>query len=356
MKPHIYTLRGLVFVTITTSFLAVAGNLLLFPDHGLAILPGGESQPTQQSTPVAGDVFPTVPGERPADTAGVSQGNTRKLVEQQRPSPAYQVQRRFADTFLANSVRYVTDPQDGLTKDGRVALLEGFNAQIVYQFYNKFLNVPDEPDLVIYTHDKGGFDGPYNVFVANFGDTTWIQLGTDVVGTASLDLPPTLNAAELVLIMNRHAGATYIEAIEGATIGTGTPTQGTTTLQGAFTYLPEELIGLRTIRLDYTEIDRARMLLNGMRQGYQLVPFGEIEVKWNFPIQNVWKTEEFVIEAEGEYEVYARDSRGMENLIGRRSGVQAIDLPQDMLDAATVRIRNPNANRPVLLYVIAGRR
>jgi hypothetical protein len=261
------------------------------------------------------------------------------------------VQRRYADTFLPNSVRYVSDPQDGIMKDGRVAVLEGYNAQVVYQFYNKIINSPSEPDLTIYTHDKGGFDGPYNVFVANFGDSTWLQLGMDVMGTTSFDLPPTLSSAELVLLINHHAGATYIEAIEGLVAGSGLP-QG----QAGFSYYPEELIGLRARRLDYTEVERARVLLSGMRQGYQLAPLGEIEVQWNSPIKNVWKTEEFFIEAEGEYEIYASDSRNMETFIGRRSGTQGIDLPQDMIDAASVRIRNHSANRPVMIYSVAGRR
>jgi hypothetical protein len=264
---------------------------------------------------------------------------------------AMPVQKRYADTFLPNSVRYVTDPQDGIAKDGRVAVLEGYNAQVVYQFYNKIINIPGEQDLTIYTHDKGGFDGPYNVFVANFGDSTWLQLGMDVMGTTSFDLPATLSSAELVLIINQYAGATYIEAIEGVTAGSGVSQE-----QSGFSYYPEELIGLRAQRLDYTEVERARILLTGMRQGYQLVPLGEVEVKWNSPIKNVWNTEEFYIEAEGEYEVYTSDSRKMETFIGRRSGTQGIDLPQDMIDAATVRIRNHSANRPVMIYSIAGRR
>jgi hypothetical protein len=223
--------------------------------------------------------------------------------------------------------------------------------QVAYQFYkeNKVVNTPGQPDLTIYTHDKGGFDGPYNVFVASFGDSTWTQLGMDVIGTLSFELPPSLNSIELVLIINRHAGATYIEAIEGVTQAGGV-------MQGTFNYIPEELIGLRAARLDYTEVERARLLLTNARQGYQLMPLGEIEVKWNSPIQNIWKKEEFLIEAEGEYEVYTSDSRGMESLIGRRSDTQGIDLPQDMLDAATVRIRNHNTNRPVIIYSIIGRR
>jgi hypothetical protein len=271
-------------------------------------------------------------------------------------------QKQYADTFLANSVRYVTDPQDGLMHDGRVAVLEGYNAQVVYQFYNKLFNSPSEPDLTIYTHDKGGYDGPYNVFLANFGESTWMQVGMDVVGTSSFDLPPTMPSAELVLIINRHAGATYIEAIEGVVLGTTTGTgmgTGTGTSpygQVGFNYYPEELIGLRAARLDFSELERARILLSGARQAYQLSPLGEIEVKWMSPIKNIWKTEEFYIEAEGEYEVYASDSRGMETFIGRRAGAQGIDLPQDMTDAATVRIRNHNANRPVMIYSIAGRR
>jgi hypothetical protein len=322
------------------------------PGAGLAIRPG-DGQTTTQQAPVAGDVFPTVPGERPERPIASSQDTApRKIMEQPRPAmQALPVQRRFADTFLPNSVRYVSDPQDGIMKDGRVAVLEGYNAQVVYQFYNKIISSQGEPDLTIYTHDKGGFDGPYNVFVANFGESTWLQLGMDVMGTASFDFPPTLASAELVLIINRHAGATYIEAIEGLVAAGGLP-QG----QAGFSYYPEELIGLRAQRLDSAEVERARILLTGMRQGYQLAPLGEIEVKWNSPIKNVWKTEEFFIEAEGEYEIYASDSRNMETFIGRRSGTQGIDLPQDMIDAASVRIRNHSTNRPVMIYSVAGRR
>lgn len=328
--------------------MALLGGMLLIARPGLAIRPGEDQSTTQQPSPIAGDVFPNVPGERPERSISSSQTESRRLTEQ--PRPTFQTQKRYADTFLANSARYVTDPQDGLTKDGRVAVLEGYNAQIVYQFHNKIINSPSEPDITIYTHDKGGFDGPYNIFVANFGDSTWVQLGMDVVGTSPFELPPTMNSAELVLLINRHAGATYIEAVEGVSLAGGI-------MQGTFSYFPEELIGLRnTERLDYAEVERARMILIGARQGYQVPPLGEIEVKWNAPIKNIWKTEEFYVEAEGEYEVYASDSRGMESLIGRRNGTQGIDLPQDMLDAATVRIRNHNANRAVVVYSIAGRR
>lgn len=329
----------------------------------LAIRPGDGQSATQQSAPVVGEIFPDVP-VAPQDLSGTAAQDTtsRRLVEQ--PRPAVNTQRQYADTFLANSVRYVTDPQDGLTQDERVAVMEGFNAQVVYQFYGKIFNSPNEPDFTIYTHDKGGFDGPYNVFVANFGESTWMQLGMDVAGTSSFDLPPTMPSAELVLIINRHAGATYIEAVEGVVFGTGTGPgigagagTGTNPVgQIGFNYYPEELIGLRAARLDFPELERARMLLSGARQAYQLSPLGEIEVKWMSPINNVWKTEELYIEAEGEYEVYASDSRGMETFIGRRSGPQGIDLPQDMTDAASVRIRNHNNNRPVMIYSIGGRR
>ena len=103
-------------------------------------------------------------------------------------------------------------------------------------------------------------------------------------------------------------------------------------------------------------MERARTILTAGGIGYQLTPLGEIEVKWNSPIKNEWKQDEFHIEAEGEYEVYASDNRGMENFIGRRAGVQNIDLPQNMIDAARVRIRNHNHNRPVIIYTIVGRR
>jgi len=343
-----------------TFMLTVAGMLIfvlgitgLLPGQGDALRPGdnqGQVQPTPQKSE---ETVPGVPGKRPERPIDAPQGESRKIVEQPRPTiqPTMPIQKHFADTFLPSSVRNVTDPQDGLTKDGRVAVLEGFNAQVVYQFYkeNKFLTVPNQPALTIYTYDKGGFGGPYNVFVANFGDQTWTQLGMDVSGTAAFNLPPTMSSAELVLIINRHAGATYIDAVEGVTQAGGA-------MQGTFTYLPEELIGLRGERLDCAEIERARLLLTNTRQGYQLAPLGEIEVKWLSPIQNVWKKEEFFVEADGEYEVYVSDSRGMESLIGRRSGPQGFDLPQDMIDATTVRIRNHNGNRPIMIYSILGRR
>ncbi len=341
---------------ILSIILAVIGILVFsllisvfVPGQGLAILPGEKQEQAQQSSQAPGDAFPNVPGERPERSIVSPQEDTRKIAEQ--PRPSMQTQKRYADTFLPNSVWHVTDPQDGLIKDGRVAVLEGLNAQVVYQFYkeNKVLNMPNQPDLTIYTHEKGGFDGPYNVFVANFGDSTWTQLGMDVIGTLSFDLPPSVDSAELILIINRHVGATYIEAVEGVTWAGGV-------MQGTFSYIPEELIGLRAQRLDYAEVERARLLLTNTRQGYQLAPLGEVEVKWNSPIRNLWKKEEFFIEADGEYEIYVSDSRGMESLIGRRSGPQGIDLPQDMLDTATVRIRNHNMNRPVMLYSIAGRR
>ena len=155
----------------------------------------------------------------------------------------------------------------------------------------------------MYTHDKGGVDGPYNVFVASFGDSTWTQVGSNAVGTSSFDLPPTLESVELVLITNQNNGATYIEAIEGVSFSGGE-------MQGTFTYAPETLIGLRVERLDCQEVERARTVLTGSRMGYQLMPLGEIEVQWSHPIKNEWKKEEFHIEAEGEYEIYVSDSRG----------------------------------------------
>jgi len=338
-------------LTITGILICALGISILAPGQGFAIRPGDEQEQAQQPPRASEDAFPDVPGRRPERPIASSQEATRKIVEQ--PQSTMQTQKRYADTFLPNSVRHVTDPQDGLTKDGRVALLEGSNSQIAYQFYteNKVINVPNQPDITIYTHAQGGFDGPYDLFVANFGESAWTQLGMNVIGTSSFDLPPSVDSAELILIVNRHAGATYIEAVEGVTF-----TRAGGAMQGTFSYIPEELIGLRADRLDYAEVERAWLLLSGTRQGYQLAPLGEIEVKWNLPIQNLWKKEEFFIEAEGEYEVYASDSRGMESLIGRRLGTQGIDLPQDMIDAARVRIRNHSGERPVMIYSIVGRR
>lgn len=333
---------GIFFILCAVLILAWAGT-------GLAINPANpQEQPGTVQPP--GETVPSVPGARPERPVTPQEPANREIVE--RPRPTSQVQSRFADTFLPKSVWHVTDPQDGVRQDGRVAVLEGANAQVVYQFYpdHKILNVPDLPDLTIHTHDKGGFDGPYNVFVASFGAPTWTQLGMDVVGTSTFDLPPNLESAELVLIINRHEGASYIEAVEGVTLAGGP-------LQGTFSYFPEHLIGLRVAeRLDCAELERARTVITQGGMGYQLAPLGELEVLWNSPIKNEWKTEEFLIEAEGEYEIYASDSRGIENFIGRRAGTQGIDLPQDMLDAARVRIRNHNGNRPIVIYSIAGRR
>ena len=338
--------KFLKYAILTTSCVSLMH--LSSPGSVQAIQPGNEAQTTPQpSAPITGEVVPGAPirDEHPIAT---SQIDSRAIMEQAR-----QVQKRWADNYLPQSVRNVTDPQDGLRQDGRVAVLEGINSQIVYTFYkdNKIINLPNQPDFSIYTHDKGGFDGPYNVFVASFGETNWTQVGSDVMGTASFDLPPNLQSAELVLIANRHNGATYIEAIEGVTLA---PSGGM--VQDGFSYFPENLIGLRVERLDCAELERAGMALSAGGPGYQLVPLGEMEIKWNSPIKNEWKQEEFHIEAEGEYEIFASDSRGMENFIGRRAGSQSIDLPQNMIDAAKVRIRNHNSNRPITIYTIVGRR
>ncbi len=320
---------------------------LSIPGTARSIQPGNEPQSApQQNVPLTGELAPGVPG-REEHPVPASQADSRAIMEQPR-----QVQKRWADNYLPQSVHNVTDPQDGLRQDGRVAVLEGINSQIVYTFYkeNRIINLPNQPDFTIYTHDKGGFDGPYNVFVANFGESTWTQVGADAMGTASFDLPPNLQSAELVLISNRHNGATYIEALEGVTLAVAGGM-----LEGGFSYFPEDLIGLRVERLDCAELERARLVLSAGSVGYQLTPLGEIEIRWNSPIKNEWKQEEFHIEADGEYEIFAGDSRGMENFIGRRAGAQSIDLPQNMVDAAKVRIRNHNNNRPVVIYAIVGR-
>ncbi|PID58089.1 hypothetical protein CSB45_05210 [candidate division KSB3 bacterium] len=341
LKVIVCTLAGFGWITVAIPY---GSNAVL------AIEIGAGAQATQQysTVPVTGEIAPGVPGreERPIPS---SQPDSRAILAQPR-----QVQKRWADSYLPQSVRNVTDPQDGLRKDDRVAVLEGINSQIVYTFHtnNKIINLPNQPDFTIYTHDKGGFDGPYNVFTANFGEADWTQVGADVMGTASFDLPSHVQSAELILIDNRHNGATYIEAIEGSTLAAAVGG----TLQGGFSYFPEHLIGLRVDRLDCAELEEARMAISAGGRGYQLCPLGEIEVQWNTPISNEWKTEEFHIEADGEYDIFAGDSRGMENFIGRRAGSQSIDLPQNMVDAAKVRIRNHNSNRPLVIYAIVGRR
>ena len=313
-----------------------------------AIQPGDDpQQPQAQTVPTDTSLVPALPARTDQAAETLPQGDSRAIIEQPR-----QLQRRFADNFLPQSAWHVTDPQDGLRRDGRVAVLEGMNSQVVYQFYkdNAVVNVPNQPDLTIYTHDKGGFDGPYNVFVANFGEATWTQIGADVKGSSSFDLPQNLTSVELILIANRHDGATYIEAIEGiayAAVGA---------MDGVFSYFPESLVSLRVEQLDCTELERARIILTSGSVGYQLTPIGDIEVKWQTPIKNEWKQAEFHIQADGEYEIYATDSRGMENFIGRKVGAQSVDLPQNMTDVARVRIRNHNNNRPILIYGIAGRR
>ncbi len=329
----------------------LVGSVCLFVSLGWpsavgAIQPGADPQTTE---PATGSVPPNPEDQRPERPIDASQVDTRAIVQQ--PQPGMTLQRRYADNYLQKSVWKVTDPQDGLRKDGRVAVLETLNSQVVYQFSpgSQIVNDPNQPDLTVYTHNKTGFDGPYNVFVANFGETTWTQLGANVVGTLSFDLPPNLPTVELVLITNAHDGVTYIEAVEGLAFGSSVTT-------GAFTYFPEILVGLRSELLDCGELERARTTLTNSGMGYQLPPLGEIEVKWNAPIKNEWKQEEFHIEANGDYEIYASDSRSMENFIGRRAGPQNIDLPQNMREVVRVRIRNHNDNRPVLIYAIAGRR
>ncbi len=314
---------------------------LCLSERGNAIQPGNE---VASST---GETMQGIP-RRPERPIASSQPDSRAIVEQ-----PHQIQKRWADNYLPQSVRNVTDPQDGLRKDGRVAVLEGINSQVVYLFdkENQIINAANQADLTIYTLDRGGYDGPYNVFVASFGASSWTQIGKNVMGTTSFDLPPTLNSIELILIVNLHDGATYIEAVEGLTVGPPANLGA-----GSFSYFPESIIGLRGGRLDCTELERAKMVLTAGGIGYQLIPLGEIEIQWNSPIKNEWNTEEFHIEADGEYEIYASDSRGMENFIGRRAGAQSIDLPQNMTDAAKVRIRNHNNNRPVVIYTIVGRR
>ncbi|GAK54517.1 hypothetical protein U14_05804 [Candidatus Moduliflexus flocculans] len=333
-------------------FVIAGGICCLFafalPQSSPAIQPGDDpQQPQAQIVPTDNSLVPALPAQTDQAIMPGQQENSRAIMEQPR-----QLQRRFADNFLPQSAWHVTDPQDGLRRDGRVAVLEGMNSQVVYQFYkdNAVVNVPNQPDLTIYTHDKGGFDGPYNVFVANFGDPTWTQIGADVKGSSSFDLPQNLTSVELILIANRHDGATYIEAIEGivyATVGA---------VDGAFSYFPEALVSLRVEQLDCAELERAKVVLTSGGMGYQLTPLGEIEVKWLTPIKNEWKQAEFHIQADGEYEIYATDSRGMENFIGRKIGAQSVDLPQNMTDVARVRIRNHNTNRPILIYAISGRR
>ncbi|MBD3304776.1 hypothetical protein GF339_00330 [candidate division KSB3 bacterium] len=335
------------FIMMATGIIGIA-LLVLLPGQGESIQPGTEQEQPPPMTQTPNENVPNIPGRRPERPIPSSQPSSRAITEQ----PRMQTQKRWADNFLPQSVWHVTDPQDGLRKDGRVAVLEGLNARVVYLFYKeqRVINDSMQPDLTIYTHEKAGLEGPYDVFVSNFGDSTWIPLGTDITGTASFDLPPSLESIELVLITNRHNGATYIEAVEGVTLAGGA-------MQGTFSYFPESLIGLRVDYLDCAELERAQAVLGrGGGGGYQVVPLGEIEVKWNNPIKNEWKIEEFHIEAEGEYEVYASDSRGMETFIGRRAGAQSIDLPQDMIDAARVRIRNHNGNRPIIIYSIVGRR
>ena len=311
-----------------------------------AIQPGDDpQQPQSQNVPVSGDVVPGVSQRPERPIASSQQGDSRAIIEQPK-----QLQPRFADNFLPQSVWHVTDPQDGLRKDGRVAVLEGINSQVVYVFSkdNRIVNAPNQPDVTVYTHDKGGFDGPYNVFVANFGESSWTQIGADVRGSSAFDLPPHIESAELVLIANRHDGATYIEAVEGMAYTVGL-------MPGTFSYFPEQLVGLRVEQLDCAELERARVILTNVSAGYQLAPLGEIEVKWQTPIKNEWKQEEFHIEADGGFEIYAVDSRGMENFIGRKAGAQSVDLPQNMMDVARVRLRNYNTNLPVVIYAIAGR-
>ena len=124
-------------------------GLFLISSEGWAIQPG--TDPAQNQP---GETVPSVPGERPERPIPSSQPapETRAITEYPRP-PAMQTQRVFADAFLPKSVWHVTDPQDGLRKDGRVAVLEGLNAQVVYHFFkdHRILKCPE----------RTGFDRVY---------------------------------------------------------------------------------------------------------------------------------------------------------------------------------------------------
>ena len=86
-----------------------------------AIQPGDDpQQPQAQTVPTDTSLVPALPARTDQAAEPLPQGDSRAIIEQPR-----QLQRRFADNFLPQSAWHVTDPQDGLRRDGRVAVLEG---------------------------------------------------------------------------------------------------------------------------------------------------------------------------------------------------------------------------------------
>lgn len=147
------------FIIVTIVGLACLSVLHLNgPGAAFAIQVGDDTQTTQPqpAVPITGEIAPDVPGreERPV---APSQVDSRAIMEQPR-----QVQKRWADSYLPQSVRNVTDPQDGLRKDDRVAVLEGINSQIVYTFHsnNKVINLPNQPDLPFTPATKADLTAP----------------------------------------------------------------------------------------------------------------------------------------------------------------------------------------------------
>jgi len=258
----------------------------------------------------------------------------------------------WADSYLPEYTKNVIDPLDGLrTGDGRVAVMQGWEATVIYEFApgEEAINGPGA-DLTIYTSDNRRYAGPYDVYVANYGDPDWVLIGRGAVGTSNLDFPPSVRSAQLVLLINQQSGETEIDGVQalhpGDTGGGGGET---------FNYYPDELVGLRSDRIDASEVAAARTILRGTGGGYRMVPNGEVEVGWARPANNVWREDDLLINADGVYQVWITDTRGVETYLAQGSGTQQFAFPNNISGVTRVRIKS-DSRRPVTIYSIAGRR
>ncbi|HWP49432.1 MAG TPA: hypothetical protein VNM22_19900 [Candidatus Limnocylindrales bacterium] len=260
----------------------------------------------------------------------------------------------WADSYLPEYTRNVLDPMDGTRAgDGRVAVMQGPDARIIYEFApgEEAVNGPG-PDLTVYTSESRRYSGPYDVYVANYGAPEWILVGQGIIGTASFEFPPSVRSAQLVLLMNRHAGETEIDGVQALHPGEGGRGEGGSSV---FDYYPDELVGLWSDRIDTNEVIAARSILRGRGNGYRMPPNGEIEVSWNRPITNVWGEDDLLIDADGSYQVWITDTRGREVFLGQGINTQRFALPGDVTAVSRVRVK-ADSRRSVTIYSIAGRR
>lgn len=259
----------------------------------------------------------------------------------------------WADAFLPEYTRNVLDPEDGLRAgDGRVAVLQGWEAMIIYEFASGEEAVNGQgADLTIYTSASRRFAGPYNVYVANYGSPDWVLIGREIIGTTSFRFPSNLPSAQLVLLINQHGGETEIDGVQALYPG-GSGGDGGGDI---FDYYPDELVGLRADRIDTRAVEAARTLLRGTGNGYQMSSRGEIEVRWNQPTSNVPRANDLIVNAEGSYQVWVTDRRGQEIYLGPGSGTRQFDLPGYVSGIIRARIVS-DGQRPATIYAIAGRR